>query len=213
MNSKQNSLFIFLAFILVFFGAFGTKLFVKVDAGHVGVATVFGKLVEEPFREGLHISPKYVLYKWHKFDVRERTHFERAKVPSQDQLQTDLELSVQWRVSETFAAQMLRETGNAERAIEVHMVPKVRSLLREQGKSIKRSCALGESEKFFTDIESDTAGFMKMVPSVYTLLINTIYLSLSTPVNRFQEAHGIHCRLSARRGLTAVLTRPFSWRL
>ena len=45
-----------------------------------------------------------------------------------------------------------------------------------QGKSIKRSCASGESEKFFTDIESDTAGFMKMVPSVYTLLINTIFL-------------------------------------
>ena len=139
MNSRQNSLFVFLAFVLVFFAAFGAKLFKKVDAGHVAVATVFGKLIEEPFREGLHIHPKYVIYKWHEFDVRERTHFERAKVPSQDQLQTDLELSVQWRVSETFAAQMLRETGNAERAIEVHMVPKVRSLLREQGKSIKRA--------------------------------------------------------------------------
>ena len=139
MNSRQNSLLIFALIIVFFFVAFGTKLFVKVDAGHVAVATVFGKLIETPFREGLHISPKYVIYKWHKFDVRERTHFEQAKVPSQDQLQTDLELSVQWRISETFAAQLLRETGSAERAIEVHMIPKVRSLLREQGKSIKRA--------------------------------------------------------------------------
>ena len=38
--------------------------------------------------------------------------------------------------------------------------------------------------------KSDTAGFVKTVPFVYTLLINTFDLSMSTHGNRYQETHG-----------------------
>lgn len=38
-----------------------TRFFVSVPAGHVAVATLFGKVQEEPYEEGLHIpvNPLY----------------------------------------------------------------------------------------------------------------------------------------------------------
>ncbi|WP_432799898.1 prohibitin family protein [Poriferisphaera sp. WC338] len=116
----------------------GSWSFRTVPAGHVGVATLFGKIQTEPYDEGLHsfINP---LYKWTIYDVREKTHSEKAGVPSQDQLTTDLDVSVQYRINKAMAPQILGDTGNVDQMIQVHLVPKVRSLLREQGKSIKRA--------------------------------------------------------------------------
>lgn len=37
------------------------------------------------------------------------------------------------------APTILQQTGTAERVLEVHLVPKLRSLLREQGKAVKRA--------------------------------------------------------------------------
>lgn len=116
----------------------GSHLFKTVDAGHVGVAILFGKVVPQPYPEGLHI-PVNPLYKWEVFDARQQTHLEKAGVPSQDQLTTMVELSVQFRINGTMAPIILKETGTAAQAIKVHLIPKVRSLLREQGKSIKRA--------------------------------------------------------------------------
>ena len=72
-------------------------------------------------------------------DARQQTHLETANVPSQDQLQTKLDVSVQYRLIGSMAPTVLEETGNAAKAVEVHLKPKLRSLLREQGKSIKRA--------------------------------------------------------------------------
>ena len=87
---------------------------------------------------GLHI-PVNPLYRWTLYDTREKTHMETASVPSQDQLQTQLDVSVQYRMNGDMAPQILEETGDAEAAVRVHLIPKLRSLLREQGKSIVRA--------------------------------------------------------------------------
>jgi len=79
------------------------------------------------------------LYRWTLFDAREQTHLETANVPSQDQLQTKLDVSVQYRIIGSMAPTILQETGDAAKAVQVHLKPKLRSLLREQGKSIKRA--------------------------------------------------------------------------
>ena len=60
-------------------------------------------------------------------------------MPSQDQLQTQIDVSVQYRIIGEMAPEILRETGSAERAVAVHLQPTLRSLLREAGKSIKRA--------------------------------------------------------------------------
>jgi regulator of protease activity HflC (stomatin/prohibitin superfamily) len=118
--------------------AFGSRLYKTVPPGHVAVATIFGKVVEDPYPEGLHV-PVNPLYEWHLYDARDKTHKETANVPSQDQLQTSLEVSVQYRINAAMTPTILQDTGDAEQAKRVHLVPKLRSLLREQGKSIVRA--------------------------------------------------------------------------
>jgi len=109
-----------------------------VPPGRVGVATLFGNVQQQEYTQGLHI-PVNPLYRWTLFDARQQTHLETANVPSQDQLQTKLDVSVQYRIIGTMAPSILQETGDASKAVEVHLKPKLRSLLREQGKSIKRA--------------------------------------------------------------------------
>lgn len=114
------------------------NIYKTVPVGHVGVATLFGKAQVEGFSEGLHF-PVNPLYKWTMFDARKKTHLETANVPSQDQLQTKLDVSVQYRIDGAMASKILGATGTAEAAVRVHLVPKLRSLLREQGKSVPRA--------------------------------------------------------------------------
>ena len=116
----------------------GSRLIVTVEAGHVGVAALFGEVQERPYQEGLHV-PVNPLYKWVFFDTRQKTLKETASVPSQDQLQTRIDASVQYRIIGSMAPSILKETGSIGEAVSVHLLPTLRSLLREQGKSIKRA--------------------------------------------------------------------------
>jgi len=126
------------AAVVVLLLMFGGSTFQSVPAGHVAVATLFGKVKEKPYEEGLHF-PVNPLYQWHLFDTRQKTHQETAAVPSQDQLQTQIDVSVQFRLIRDAVPRILKETGSAQDAIVVHLIPKLRSLLREQGKTIKRA--------------------------------------------------------------------------
>ncbi len=136
---KKSSFAGIIAIVLVILLlVFGTRLWKSVPAGHVAVATLFGKVVDKPYKEGLHI-PVNPLYQWTVYDTREKSHFETAKVPSQDQLQTSIDVSVQYRLRPEDTPRILRTTGTREQVLNVHLVPKLRSLLREQGKSVKRA--------------------------------------------------------------------------
>ena len=127
----------------------GPRIFKTVPVGHVAVATIFGKIVDKQFKEGLHF-PVNPMYSWVLFDARQKTHKESSSVPSQDQLQTQIEVSVQFRIIADQAANILKDTGSAEQALTVHLVPKLRSLVREQGKTIKRA------EDFFLEETQET---------------------------------------------------------
>lgn len=148
-NQKQYLIAGTVGIAVLFVLLFGTRLFKTVPAGHVGVATIFGRVVKEPFNEGLH-APVNPLYKWTVYDARQKTHKETAHVPSQDQLQTKVEVSVQYRISKAQAPEILKQTGTAEQAVQVHLIPKLRSILREQGKTIRRA------EDFFLDKTQET---------------------------------------------------------
>ena len=135
-NIQKPLLFIFI--VLIVFIWFGSSLYQKVPAGYVSVATLFGEVQKEPYAEGLHI-PVNPFYDWYFYDVRQKSHLEEANVPSQDQLQTKIQVSVQYQLMNESAPKILQETGDAKDVLRVHIVPKLRSLLREQGKSIKRA--------------------------------------------------------------------------
>ena len=135
---------IVLAIIVGLLLMFGSRVIVTVPAGHVAVATLFGEVEAEPYEEGLHF-PVNPLLKWYFFDARQKTLKDQANVPSQDQLQTKIDVSVQFRLIGSMAAKILKETGSFEDAVNVHLVPNLRSLLREQGKSVERA------EDFFAE--------------------------------------------------------------
>jgi len=137
MDAKKIKMGI-IGVIVMILVIFGKQFYVSVPAGNVGVATLFGEVQERVYTEGLHV-PVNPLYKWHIYDVRERTHMETAQVPSQDQLQTKIEVNVQFRIIGSEAAKMLKNSGDFNRMLSVHLIPKFRSLLREQGKTIKRA--------------------------------------------------------------------------
>lgn len=129
-----------LAIIAVAFLALlgGPRFFKSVPAGHVAVAALFGEVQINHFAEGLHF-PVNPLYQWHPYDVRQKTHSETSNVPSQDQLQTKIDVSVQYRLVANQTPSILKETGTIGDVLAVHIVPKLRSQIREQGKSIKRA--------------------------------------------------------------------------
>lgn len=134
--------------ILAVLLAFGTRFYKIIPPGHVGVAVLFGKPNDDPFREGLYV-PVNPFYDWTLYDARQKEIKEVANVPSQDQLQTKIDISVVYRINGNMAARILQETGDAQLAVDVHLVPKLRSLMREQGKSIRRA------EDFFLETTQD----------------------------------------------------------
>ena len=116
----------------------GSQFVKTIPEGQVGVATLFGNVQPDGYTQGLHF-PINPLYRWTIFDARQKTHLETANVPSQDQLQTRLDVSVQYRIDINMAPDILEQTGDPASAVRVHLIPKLRSLLREQGKSVKRA--------------------------------------------------------------------------
>lgn len=154
------SLFVAVLILMIFFGS---RFFVTVPVGHIGVASLFGKVQTHPYPEGLH-APVNPLYNWTFFDARQKTTMEAANVPSQDQLQTKIDVSVQFRLKGNMAPTILKETGTFSDAVNVHLLPKLRSLMREQGKTIQRAedFFLEETqEKLQVAIENDLSEYLE----------------------------------------------------
>ncbi|MGB5258484.1 MAG: SPFH domain-containing protein [Woeseiaceae bacterium] len=147
VNSQKNLVVIVAGVVLLL--VVGAQFIKTVPPGRVGVATLFGNVQPEGYFQGIHI-PVNPLYRWTMYDARQKTHLETANVPSQDQLQTKLDVSVQYRIDGNMAPDILEQTGDASAAVRVHLIPKLRSLLREQGKSIKRA------EDFFQEATQET---------------------------------------------------------
>ncbi len=120
----------FIAAIVLFL----MSVVITVPAGHVKVATLFGKVQDHTYREGLHVVNPLLAFT--AFDLRQKTHMETAGIPAEDKLITKMDVSVQYRTIGEMAPDILRNTGTTEALIQVHMIPKLRSILREQGKGV-----------------------------------------------------------------------------
>jgi regulator of protease activity HflC (stomatin/prohibitin superfamily) len=148
MVQLPKPLLILIAVVFAFI-VFGSRFYQSVPAGHVAVATLFGEVQPRHYAEGLHV-PVNPLFDWYFYDVRQKTHSETSNVPSQDQLQTKIDVSVQYRIVGSEAPSILKETGSINKVIAVHVVPQLRSQIREQGKTIKRA------EDFFLEETQNT---------------------------------------------------------
>lgn len=137
MNKTNITLIVgaVLVFLVIMFGS----RFVKtIPAGHVGVATLFGDVVDRPYGSGLHF-PVNPLYDWFLYDIREDTITETANVPSQDQLQTTIDVSVRFSINEALVPSTFQQFGSKEVIVQKQLIPALRSTLREAGKTIPRA--------------------------------------------------------------------------
>ena len=122
---------------------FGGRFIRVIPPGHVGVAVLFGQVQDDPYPEGFHVVNP--MLSWDVFDVRQKTHKEEALVPTRDQLQTKIDVSVQYRLVASMTPEILRNTGVLAQMRDVHLIPTMRSLVREQGATIAKA------EDFFLD--------------------------------------------------------------
>jgi regulator of protease activity HflC (stomatin/prohibitin superfamily) len=145
LNVRTTILVVAVLFVVLF----GRQFFHQVPVGHVGVASFFGEVVEPAYPEGPHF-PVNPIYRWKDFDVRQQTvKITQVEVPTRDQLLTRMDLSVQYRLDGAKVASIYKETGDEERVVAVHLMPKIRSLVRELGTKVERA------EDFFKEETRD----------------------------------------------------------
>lgn len=135
-----------LMIVIVGIGIFiAQNCYITVRAGHNKVATLFGDVRPEPYGEGFHIVNPLLAFT--TFDLRQITHtWQKVDVPSQDKLKTSMDISVTYRLDGTRTPMILRETGLMLDVLNKHITPKVRSLLREAGKTVS------QSQDFYLDV-------------------------------------------------------------
>ena len=159
MNPKL--MFVVIAGLLVL--VFGRQFFHQVPAGHIGVATFFGEVQDRGYAEGPHF-PVNPLYNWYDMDVREKsTKLSSVEVPTRDQLLTKVDLSIQFRLDGSKAPMMYRETGDESQIIAVHLIPKVRSVVRQVGTTIDSAedFFLQETrERLATEVHSELSDYV-----------------------------------------------------
>jgi len=125
---------IIVAFILLV----AMNSYTTVKAGHNKVATLFGNVQGEAYDEGFHIVNP--LLDFTVFDLRQLTYtWDKVQVPSQDKLKTSMDVSVTFRLAGDRTPRIFQETGRLEDVVSKHVTPKVRSLLREAGKTVDQS--------------------------------------------------------------------------
>ena len=155
MNLKLN-----LKVVITVVGLFvliwiGMNSYTTVSPGHNKVATLFGDIRPDALDEGFHIVNP--LLKFYTYDLRVHTEtWQKVQVPSQDKLKTSMDISVTFRINPSHTPTMLGETGNLNDVITKLLTPKVRSLLREAGKSVAKS------QDFYLDTtQRDLQSFME----------------------------------------------------
>ena len=108
--------------LLVALAGLSSASFVQIDAGEVGVQTLYGKVQNDVLTSGLHfINP---LMEVHKMDIKTQNYTMSAvrdegaregddaiRVLSSDGLEVVIDLTVLYRVLPTEAPRIMRETG------------------------------------------------------------------------------------------------------
>jgi prohibitin 1 len=126
----------------------------KVDAGHVGVLTLFGRVTGEVLPEGLHFVNPFKVD--HEMSIRVREKKESASVPSSEGLVMSLDTSLIFRLNPDKAAEVYQKIGPGYD--ETIVEPTLRAAIREATAShTANALYTGEREKVARQIFDDLA--------------------------------------------------------
>lgn len=134
-RTKQVSLFAFIGIVGVILLM---NAFTSVRAGHVEVATLFGKVQPKVYQNGFHlINP---LEKLTVFDVRNKSLlFASVPVPTQDQLTSEIDVRIQYRINAAMTPKILENTGTAQQLVDVKLRSQLYSVLRDVAKTVPKA--------------------------------------------------------------------------
>src|SRR5882762_11099104 len=99
----------------------------RVDSGHVGVLTLFGRVTGEVLPEGVHLINPFKAS--HELSIRTQEIKESASVPSSEGLVMNLDTSLIYHLSPDRAADVYQKIG--PNYVEVLIEPNVRAAIRE----------------------------------------------------------------------------------
>jgi len=141
--------------------------FETVSPGTVKVGYRFGQYTET-IAQGMHF-PVNPLVSWRTVDTKQKTvQLENVSLPSQDQLTSSVDVSVQYRAMASAGDTIISGTGDVETVINVHLFPKAAELVRDAGRHVARA------EELF--LEST---------------VNELAASMTTELRNFMEPKGI----------------------
>jgi regulator of protease activity HflC (stomatin/prohibitin superfamily) len=102
---------------------------------------------------------------FHVVDIKQKSElYQRVELPSQDELTSITDISVQYRAIGTAAETIISDTGSVQQVIDIHLTPKTRSAIREVGKSIPKAEDLFLKEtqtRVQTELTTSLAEFMR----------------------------------------------------
>lgn len=158
---------------------FALSMIITVSPGHMAVGSLFGEVYPEARPEGLHfVNP---LSQWREFDCRQKKNAQSAMVPSKDQLRTQLNVTIKYRLVKAKTPEMFKNTGDAKAVVDVHLVPETRSLLREIGKSVPRAEEFYSQEVQQRLQEELQAGLVKALASKGILVQDVLVSDIKLP--------------------------------
>ncbi|MHC4296430.1 MAG: SPFH domain-containing protein [Planctomycetota bacterium] len=109
-----------------------------IPAGHGGVATLFGNVIEKTYDDGLHF-PVNPLLSWTEYDCRDKNFdVTGVQVPTKDQQTSTMDFSVQYRLNKSALASIKQDIGKSDDVVAVKLTPNIRSLVRSEGKAVSR---------------------------------------------------------------------------
>jgi len=190
--------FIVLVFVILLFSSVA-----RVDSGHVGVLTLFGRVTGEVLPEGIHVINPFKAN--NQMSVRTQEVKESASVPSSEGLVMNLDTSLIYHLNPAKAAEVFRSIG--PNYVNVLVEPNLRAAIREATASHSANALYtGEREMVAKQVnEQLVSHLMARGIEVENVLLRDIQLpqtlkaSIETKQQAEQEALAMSFRLQRER--------------
>ncbi|AGG57974.1 hypothetical protein VPBG_00202 [Vibrio phage helene 12B3] len=119
--------------------------YTTVQAGHVKVQSLFGKVVDSPLTEGLHIVNP--LKSFDTISVRnDKYEVNALNIPTQDRFNSTGNVTVLYRIDGSMGNFIKQNYGTAKEYIDKTLRQQLRSIVRDEGRKMKDSRSLAQSE-------------------------------------------------------------------